>query len=75
MGRVANGAASDRGVRVHAVPDGCQQYEHAMQAACGVAPGSSSGGWDVIWFAGRAYTCPRCLAALRRAERNAAATR
>jgi hypothetical protein len=57
MGRCANGAERDGGVRYHALA------EHSWKALCGAAPGRRSAGWadypDSIKPAS-AVTCPKC---------------
>lgn len=61
MGRLSNGFEADQGKRIHAVPDNVGHYGLG-KALCGAKPGRRSGGWDVDHHAGRAVTCPRCVA-------------
>lgn len=58
-GRCSDGSERGKGSRFHAVPTGM------YRALCGARPGRHSAGWS--WTPGDAVTCPRCLAAIRRA--------
>lgn len=60
-GRCVSGAERGHGILYHAVPLG------SLRALCRAKPGRRSAGWSS--YHGEEVTCPKCIAALARAEK------